>query len=91
MDRISQRPGKIETEKRKINVNERTNKQGRPKFLKKLKTKPHNMPQQMPEWAGQTFMGGNQIMIFPEHFHCGIQTILFFWADKSAQLFYFAS
>ena len=25
---------------------------------KKFKTKPHNMPQQMPEWAGQTFMGG---------------------------------
>ena len=59
MVRISQRPGKIETEKRKINVNERTNKQGRPKFKKKFKTKPHNMPQQMPEWAGQTFMGGN--------------------------------
>ena len=52
MDRISQRPGKIETEKRKINVNERTNKQGRPKFKKKFKTKPHNIPQQMPEWAG---------------------------------------
>ena len=31
MDRISQRPGKIETEKRKINVNERTNKQDRPR------------------------------------------------------------
>ena len=37
MDRISQRPGKIETEKRKINVNERTNKQGRPNFKKNLK------------------------------------------------------
>ena len=45
---------------------------------------------QMPEWAGETFMGGYQIMIFPEHFHGGIQTILFFWADKSVQLFYFA-
>ena len=35
MDRISQRPGKIETEKRKINVNERPNKTDQ-KF-KKLK------------------------------------------------------
>lgn len=49
------------------------------------------MPQQMLEWAGHTFMDGYQIMIFPEHFHCGIQTILFFWADKSVQLFYFAN
>ena len=50
------------------------------------------MPQQMPEWAGQAFVGGYKIVIFPEHFHCGIQTILlFFWADKSVQLFYFAS
>lgn len=49
------------------------------------------MPQQMLEWAGHTFMDGYQIMIFPEHFRCGIQTVLFFWADKSVKLFYFAN
>ena len=45
----------------------------------------------MPEWAGHTFMCGYYVMIFPEHSLCGIQTILFFLADKSVQLFYFAS
>lgn len=30
-------------------------------------------------------------MIFPGHLHCEIQTILFFWADKSVQFFYFAN
>ena len=59
--------------------------------VKKLKTKPDNIPQQMPEWAGHTFMCGYYVMIFPENSLCGIQTILFFLADKSVQLFYFAS
>ena len=53
--------------------------------VKKLKIKPHNIPQQMPEWAGR------YVMIFSEHSLCGIETILFFLADKSVQLFYFTS
>ena len=34
---------------------------------------------------------GLDVMIFSEHSLCGIETILFFLADKSVQLFYFTS